>query len=412
MTTSFEENTIKIIPKNWKEVIFSDVVDINPKRALTKGSITKHIAMEYLKPFQKQINNYTLREFKGGSKFQNNDTLFARITPSLENGKTGFVDILDEKEIGFGSTEFIVMAAKEGEPLSNYVYYLSRTSHVRNIAINAMTGTSGRQRVDDAVFDSIIIRIPTEMQEQLHISKILSDFDSKIELLQKQNKILEQIAQTIFKSWFVDFDGITEFEDSELGDIPKGWRIMAIDQLASINPESWSRTNNPQKVEYVDLRNVKWGVIEHTQHFLWNDAPSRAQRILRSGDTIVGTVRPANGSYSLIMADGLTGSTGFAVLRPRSPLYREFIYLAATSSENIERLAHRADGAAYPSVRSDVIGKTKVMVPYSDTNILERFSKIVSPLFRKIAFNKTESRTLSILRDTLLPKLMSGEIRV
>ena len=240
---------------------------------------------------------------------------------------------------------------------------------------------------------------------------MLYDLDIKIENLQKQNKILEQIAQAIFKSWFVDFDGLTEFEDSELGKIPKGWRVKTIDQWASINPESWPRTNNPERVEYVDLRNVKWGVIKYTQHFLWNDAPSRARRILRSGDTIVGTVRPANGSYSLVTIDGLTGSTGFTVLRPRNPTYREFIYLAVTSPKNIERLAHHADGAAYPAVQSNVIGKTKVVVPCSDTYII-RFSKTVSPLLDKIAFNRTEFKTLSILRDTLIPKLMSGEIRV
>ena len=91
--------------------------------------------------------------------------------------------------------------------------------------------------------------------------------------------------------------------------------------VAHLNPESWSKTNNPSSVEYVDLANTKWGVIESTQHFSWKGAPSRARRVLRPGDTIVGTVRPGNGSYSLIGDDGLTGSTGFAVLRPLHPRF-------------------------------------------------------------------------------------------
>ena len=144
----------------------------------------------------------------------------------------------------------------------------------------------------------------------------------------------------------------------------RGWEIKALSQWASVNPESWSRTNSPKKVEYVDLASTKWGNIKCTQRFLWSDAPSRAKRILRSGDTIVGTVRPANGSYSLITTGGLTGSTGFTVLRPVNPLCREFVYLAVTFPENIERLAHRADGAAYPAVRSDVVGETKVVMPH------------------------------------------------
>ena len=271
-------------------------------------------------------------------------------------------------------------------------------------------GHSARGSLPKNILMDLDIILPP-LTAQTNIARILYDLDTKIENLQKQNKILEQIAQAIFKSWFVDFDEVTEFEDSELGKIPKEWRVKTIDQLASVNPESWSRANNPEQVEYVDLRNVKWGVIECTQRFLWSDAPSRARRILRSGDTIVGTVRPANGSYSLVMTDGLTGSTGFAVLRPRNPTYREFIYLAVTFPENIERLAHHADGGAYPAVQSNVIGKTKVAVPSSGAYII-RFSKTVSPLLDKIAFNRIEFKTLSILRDTLIPKLMSGEIRV
>ena len=273
---------------------------------------------------------------------------------------------------------------------------------------------------------------------QEKIGKILYDLDIKIENLQKQNKILEQIAQATFKSWFVDFEPVcTKIEhrwrpdeslpglptylynlfpnhlvDSELGEIPEGWEIKALSQWASVNPESWSLTNSPKKVEYVDLASTKWGNIKCTQHFLWSDAPSRAKRILRSGDTIVGTVRPANGSYSLITTGGLTGSTGFTVLRPINPLCREFVYLAVTFPENIERLAHRADGAAYPAVRSDVVGETKVVMPYNDHDILDHFSKIVAPLLNKAESNKAESRILSVLRDALLPKLISGEIRV
>lgn len=287
----------------------------------------------------------------------------------------------------------------------NFLYYTLKNLNLHHLAI----GCAQPMLTQDILNSTAVYS--TNMSKQQKIGGIFYNLDSQIENLQKQNKILEQIARTTFKSWFVDFNGVTEFEDSKLGKIPKKWLVKTIDQWASINPESWSRTNNSERVEYVDLRNVKWGVIECTQHFLWNDAPSRARRILHSGDTIVGTVRPANGSYSLITTDGLTGSTGFTVLRPRNPTYREFIYLAVTSPENIERLAHHADGAAYPAVQSNVIGKTKVAAPYSDTYII-KFSKIVSPLLNKIAFNRTEFRTLSTLRDILIPKLMSGEIMI
>ena len=252
------------------------------------------------------------------------------------------------------------------------------------------------------------------------------------------NETLEQMARALFKSWFVDFDPVrakmegrwrrgeslpglpahlydlfpSRLVPSELGPIPEGWKMTALGDFAHLNPESWSRTNAPERVEYVDLANTKWGVIEATQNFLWNDAPSRAKHILHVGDTIVGTVRPGNGSYSLIGRPGLTGSTGFAVLRPIHARYREFVYLSVTTAENIERLTHRADGAAYPAVRPYVVGETEVVTPRIDNDLLNCFSKIVAPILDRMESNKTESRVLSALRGVLLPILIAGEIRI
>jgi type I restriction enzyme S subunit len=160
----------------------------------------------------------------------------------------------------------------------------------------------------------------------------------------------------------------------------------------------------------VDLSNTKWGQIEQTQIFTWLEAPSRAQRILRPGDTIVGTVRPGNGSYALVSSDGLTGSTGFAVLRPRQSEYREIVYLAATSRETIEVLAHLSDGAAYPAVRPDVVAARELVI--ADGRCLAAFSATVAPIIDLIEANKVENSTIAQLRDLLLPKLMSGEIRL
>ena len=108
------------------------------------------------------------------------------------------------------------------------------------------------------------------------------------------------------------------------------------------------------------------------------DAPSRAQRVLRPRDTLVGTVRPGNGSYAFILEDGLTGSTGFAVLRPLRIEYAEFVYLAATAVDNIDALSHLSDGGAYPAVRPEVVAATQLVKP--GDNVIERFSRITGPL--------------------------------
>ena len=276
------------------------------------------------------------------------------------------------------------------------------------------------------------------LPEQRAIANILGTLDDKIDLNRRMNETQEEMARTLFKSWFVDFDPVRakmegrwhrgesllglpadlydvfpdRMVDSELGQIPDGWGVKALSDISNLNPESWSRGNSPTCVEYVDLANTKWGLIESTQHFLWKDAPGRARRVLRSGDTIVGTVRPGNGSYSLVGHDGLTGSTGFAVLRPLHSRFRELVYLSVTAPDNIERLAHRADGAAYPAVRPDIVSETELAIPTDEIRVLDRFSTIVGTILDKMESAKTEAHSLAAQRDALLPKLVSGELRV
>ena len=209
------------------------------------------------------------------------------------------------------------------------------------------------------------------LPEQCAIAHILGTLDDKIEVNRRMNETLEAMSRALFKSWFVDFDPVRakmegrdtglpqdlaelfpdRLVDSETGEIPDGWQQGTLNDLARLNPESWSSHNAPCRIRYVDLANTKWGSINDIQEFTWQDAPSRGRRVLRRGDTIVGTVRPRNGSFALIDRDGLTGSTAFAVLRPATPTAREFVWCAATSQEAIERLGHLADGGAYPAVR-------------------------------------------------------------
>jgi type I restriction enzyme S subunit len=265
---------------------------------------------------------------------------------------------------------------------------------------------------------------------QKAIAHILGTLDDKIELNRKTNETLEAMAKALFKSWFVDFDPVRakaegrstglpdeisdlfpdSFEDSELGEIPRGWIDGEIQDVAELNPETWGRRNQPISVRYVDLSNVKHGKIDSIEDYRWEDAPSRARRILKTGDTVVGTVRPGNGSYCLIGEDGITGSTGFTVLRPKNKNDSAFVYLGSCSKENIDRLAHLADGGAYPAVRPELVAQTPVIIAARD--VLDCFSIRVSPLFVAAEERKQSSKVLCQVRDTLLPKLISGEIRI
>lgn len=284
----------------------------------------------------------------------------------------------------------------------------------------------------------VLVPVPDRSSQDAIVS-LLGSLDDKIELNRRMNETLEAMAQAIFQDWFVEFGptrrklagttdpveimgGLVQDRDRAaalaglfpdgIGDVglPISWRDGNLERYATLSPETWSASNPPNRIEYVDLSNTKWGTIEATASFDWNEAPSRARRIARPGDTIVGTVRPGNGSYAYIGVDGLTVSTGFALLRPRSQNDREVVYLAATRKENIDRLAALADGGAYPAVRPELVMRTSVPLPGSA--IVESFSKLTRPLMAQWQNNMAQNQTLAATRDLLLPKLMSGEIRI
>jgi type I restriction enzyme, S subunit len=272
---------------------------------------------------------------------------------------------------------------------------------------------------------------PRRTQEQ--IVAVLGALDDRIDLLRQTNALLEAIAQALFKSWFVDFDPVraktegrepegmdattaallpTGFEEAKLGLIPKGWRSGTLRDLSALNASKWTTKQRPDWLSYIDLSGVSNNRIDPPTEYRFDDAPSRARHHLRDGDTIIGTVRPGNRAFAFISepASTLTGSTGFAVLSPRSPDLFSFVYLAATRDEAIERLANLADGGAYPAVRPSIVAATSCVVP--QLGILKAFSDITQPLLNRIARNESNARTLSEIRDTLLPRLISGKLRL
>ena len=150
----------KEMPKGWRVDFLSNAIAVNPIRQLSRGKLAKKVAMSDLKPWQSWIESWNYKKYQSGPKFKRGDTLLARITPSLENGKTAFVSILDEGEVGFGSTEFIVLGQKEIDS-GLYIFNLCRSNEIRSAAISSMTGTSGRQRVPNDLFDHLSIAIPS-----------------------------------------------------------------------------------------------------------------------------------------------------------------------------------------------------------------------------------------------------------
>ena len=157
----------------WKEYKLSDVARINPTEIIPRGKEAKKISMEYLQPFRRKIDEFVVEKYYGGMKFRNGDTIVARITPCLENGKTSYVDILGYNEIGFGSTEFIVLREIPNISDKLYLYYFAISHEFREFAILSMTGTSGRQRVQTEVVKNHTILLPPPTRTKSHRRRTL-----------------------------------------------------------------------------------------------------------------------------------------------------------------------------------------------------------------------------------------------
>ena len=169
----------------WFEKRLDEIAEFNPRETLKKGSIAKKISMDKLQPFCRDVPGFELEPYSGGTKFRNGDTIMARITPCLENGKTAKVSVLENGEVGFGSTEYIVFRAKDGCD-SDFLYYLVTSPIVRGPAIKSMVGSSGRQRVQTDVVQKLMVKVP-DLGAQKTISGILKSLDDKIAANRKIN---------------------------------------------------------------------------------------------------------------------------------------------------------------------------------------------------------------------------------
>ncbi|WP_217518769.1 restriction endonuclease subunit S [Vibrio metschnikovii] len=313
---------------------------------------------------------------------------------------------------------------------SNFLkYYFCSPQVIDYLKTNFISGVA-IPRVVLRDFRKAEINLPP-LSIQRKISQCLSSIDNKIFSNTQTNQTLEQMAQAIFKSWFVDFDPVKakmngeqpegmdavtaslfpEKLDSETG-IPVGWSQGIIEDIAKLNAKSWTKKNQPEQVHYVDLANTKNGVIETVTTYDFDEAPSRARRVLNSGDTIVGTVRPGNRSFAFIgeTEQPLTGSTGFAVLSPKEEFWTSFVYLATTNDDAIDEYARLADGGAYPAIKPVVVADTPCVIPTTD--IAQKFWQLTGAMLKKAHQNRLENEELAKLRDTLLPKLLSGDIEL
>ena len=397
-----------------------DFIQFNPKEKLPKGAIARKITMEQLSPNNRYVESNIFEEYKGGSKFRNGDTIMARITPCLENGKTAYITSLNENELAFGSTEFIVFRKIEGKSNSKYIYYLLKTPQIRDIAIKSMVGSSGRQRVQQNVLENYEVLLPT-LDKQIEIASILSSLDDKIELNRRINENLEQQAQALFKSWFVDFEPFKDgkFVDSELGMIPEGWRVGTIGDYCKIRSgfafkSSWWTERG---VKIVKIKNISSSGILNMDDcsYVSKENVSKAKEFsLKSGDILIAMTGATIDKFCLVPALKeeiyVNQRVGKFFLGENPIMKIPFIHGLLKCENIISQIMNKGQGSAQPNISGNDIETIPIIYPPED--IILKYNELVSPYFSMIIENISACDFISQLRDTLLPRLMSGKLEI
>jgi len=396
--------------EQWKEYRLGDFMEFNPKRSLSKNTIARKITMDKLVPHTRDIYDWTYEPYSGGAKFQNGDTLMARITPCLENGKQAYVSMLNNGETAFGSTEYIVICGREALCDNRFAYYLSLCPTFRNAAIKSMVGTSGRQRAQVDVLENMTMRLPP-LSEQLKIVSILSSLDDKIELNRKINSNLEEQAKALFKSWFIDFEPFKDdkFVDSELGKIPEGWKVLSLDDIADylngLAMQKYRPATEEQTLPVLKIKELGQGYCDASCDKCSSKVPS--QYIVNDGDVIFSW----SGTLMVDLWCGGICGLNQHLFKVSSKDYPKWFYLMWTL-EYLNRFIHIAKDKAVTMghIKREELHKAKVVVP--TTPIFNKANMLFAPIVDKMINTRISNRKLAAVRNALLPKLMSGEIDV
>lgn len=377
----------------WKEYRFSDFVEINPTISLKGTEDYSYVEMKDLENGNKFCFPSIERKPVSGARFQNGDTLFAKITPCLENGKICQVRGL-KNNIGFGSTEFFVFREKNNISDNDFVFYLSRWDEVRSFAESNFIGTSGRQRVPKNCFDNLLLELPP-LPEQTAIAEVLSCLDDKIDLLHRQNKTLEELAETLFRKWFVE-----EAEDS--------WEEKSLDEIADflngLACQKFPPKPNEKSLPVIKIKEMRTGITD-TSDYATEEVPEKY--IVEDGDMLFSW----SGRLDVVLWFSGKGVLNQHLFKVTSDDYPQWFYYFWVRYHLKDFQGVAEDKATTMGhIQRHHLSDAIVLVPSKDE--LTMMNKIINPIFQKIKSNTIQIQTLTKLRETLLPKLMSGKVRV
>ena len=427
---NFKDTEIGRIPFEWDVRMIQDVAEV------VSGATPKTKVAEYwdgniawITP--KDLSNHTERYIYRGDRMITDEGLKNSSAKLLPKGSVLFSS---RAPIGYTAIAAQELCTNQGFKSmicnqqildNNFMFYMMnyKKNEIENIA-----GGSTFKEVSGKTVKEFKIPIPP-LDEQKAIAKVLSNLDEKIERNNKINKKLEEMAQAIFKQWFIDFefpneDGKPykssggEMVESELGMIPKRWEIGSIGDYAKVKSgfafkSAWWEERGIPVIKIKDISNntINFNDISYVSE---DKVDSAKDFIVNGGDLLIAMTGATIGKFAIVpprKSNVLVNQRVGKFFLGENPLKKlGFIYCVLCRDEVYSQIVSRGDGSAQPNISPSNIESIKIILPSKD--MIEKFNASVSCMFEKIIRNVEECNKLIALRDTLLPKLMSGEIRV
>ncbi len=375
----------------WKEVRLGDILNFR------RGHDLPHSAM---KP-----GNIPVAGSNGVIGYHDTAT---PIKPILTIGRSGNVgQPYFYEEAWAHNTTLYVDDFKGNDP--KFLYYLCQTMPFANFGGGSAVPTLNRNHIHP-----LETKIPVKVEDQRRIASILSSLDRKIELNNKINADLEEMAQAIFKNWFVDFEPFKDgkFVDSELGMIPEGWKVGTLGEFCKCllggTPSRSKEEYWNGEVNWINSGEInKFRILEASEKITELGLAKSATKLLPKKTTVLAITGATLGQVSLLEIDTCANQSVIGVLENTEVPY-EYIY--PFIKDRIEMLIQHQTGGAQQHINKDNVESLIFLLPA--INVLEDYISLVSPMYKRIESQCFENLYLSTLRDTLLPRLMSGELEV
>ncbi len=294
---------------------------------------------------------------------------------------------------------------------SEYLYYWITSAFGRQSLLNIAIGSS-QPALTIEILKKYKISVPERIVQDKAI-EILSAYDRTIRNNNKRIKTLEQMAENLYKEWFVRFR-FPGYEKAEFVDgVPKGWGSYRLDEVCDINKNSLKKSDKIDKIQYLDTGSLTENNITNLEEYFKSDAPSRAKRKVKKNSILFSTVRPALRHYGIMkkVPQNMIVSTGFAVLDAKYDI-ANIIYMYLSSELVLSYCQMIAEGAVatYPTIKPEEIGKIKIILP--PLEIAAEWNEKLEAYFSMKLKLIEQNQNLIKQRDLLLPRLMSGKLQV